>query len=160
MKRVEREGAVVLSPIELTTMESELVGNATSINPYEPLMHYMKFEDFMHMITSECLHTRRLDTYEDDPLEGLYLYPMVAAMRPLVDYSGEIAKWKVDRPLDVFCKASNEMVKKLLTFAAAYGRKPNAVGKNLLVWSSLYEKIENELLTVENALLRAQAAKK
>lgn len=89
-----------------------------------------------------------------------YLYPMVAAMRPLVDYSGEIAKWKVERPLEVFCKASDEMVKKLFTFALTYGRKPNAVGKNALVWGSLYEKIQNELLTVEIALLRAQAAKK
>lgn len=89
-----------------------------------------------------------------------YLYPLVAAMRPLVDYSGEIAKWKIDRPLDVFCKVSDEMVKKLLTFAVKYGRKPNALGKDLIVWGSLYEKIQNELLIVENALLRAQAAKK
>lgn len=72
LERVEREGAVALSPIELTSLESELIGNATSVNPYEPLMHYMKFEYFMQMLTTGCLHIRRLDTYEDDPLEGLY----------------------------------------------------------------------------------------
>jgi hypothetical protein len=72
LKRVEREGAVALPPISLTPIESELIGNAISVNPYEPLMHYMKLEYFMQMLTSECLHIRRLDTYEDDPLEGLY----------------------------------------------------------------------------------------
>lgn len=72
LKRVDREGAVALSPIELTGIESELIGNAISVNPYEPLMHYMKFENFMKMLASENLRTRRLDTYEDDPLEGLY----------------------------------------------------------------------------------------
>ena len=72
LKRVECEGAVALSPIELTSIESELIGNAVSINPYEPLMHYMKFEYFMQVLTSESLRIKRLDTYEDDPLEGLY----------------------------------------------------------------------------------------
>ena len=72
LKRVDREGAVALSPIELTGIESELIGNAISVNPYEPLMHYMKFEYFTKMLASESLRTKRLDTYEDDPLEGLY----------------------------------------------------------------------------------------
>jgi hypothetical protein len=89
-----------------------------------------------------------------------YLYPVVAAMRPLIDYSGEFAKWKVADPMQVFRGISKELVKKLLTFAEEYGRKPNAVGKNQLVWSSLYEKMQNEFLNVEIALLRAQAAKK
>jgi AIPR protein len=87
-----------------------------------------------------------------------YLYPMVAALRPLIDYSGEFAKWKVEDPLQVFRNVSNELVKKLLTYAEEYGRKPNAVGKNPLVWSSLYEKIENECLKI--ALSEAQAANK
>jgi AIPR protein len=85
-----------------------------------------------------------------------YLYPLVAAMRPVIDYSGEFAKWKVSDPLQVYRNASNEMVKKLLTHAKAYGRKPNAVGKNGLVWSTLFEKIENECLKI--ALSQAQAA--
>jgi hypothetical protein len=72
LKRVDREGAVALPPIKLTGVESELIGNAISVNPYEPLMHYMKFENFMKMLASESLRTKRLDTYEDDPLEGLY----------------------------------------------------------------------------------------
>ena len=83
---------------------------------------------------------------------------MVAALRPLIDYSGEFAAWKVKNPLQVFSNVSNEMVKKLLTYAEEYGRKPNAVGKNPLVWSSLYEKIENECLKI--ALSEAQAANK
>ena len=79
-----------------------------------------------------------------------YLYPIVAAMRPLVDYSGERAKWKVADPLQVFNGISNELVKTLLAYAEEYGRKPNAVGKSLLCWKSLYD-------TVEVGLLRAQA---
>ncbi len=72
LKRVDREGTVALPPIELTPAESKLIGNAISINPCEPLMHYMKFEYFMQILTSESLRIKRLDTYEDDPLEGLY----------------------------------------------------------------------------------------
>ena len=79
-----------------------------------------------------------------------YLYPIVAAMRPLVDYSGEFAKWKVADPMQVFNGISNELVKTLLAYAEEYGRKPNAVGKSLLCWKSLYD-------TVEVGLLRAQA---
>jgi hypothetical protein len=79
-----------------------------------------------------------------------YLYPIVAAMRPLVDYSSELAKWKVADPMQVFASISNELVKTLLAYAEEYGRKPNAVGKSLLCWKSLYD-------TVEVGLLRAQA---
>lgn len=79
-----------------------------------------------------------------------YLYPIVAAMRPLIDYSGELAKWKVADPMQVFKGISNELVKTLLAYAEEYGRKPNAVGKSLLCWKSLYD-------TVEVGLLRAQA---
>jgi len=89
-----------------------------------------------------------------------YLYPIIASIRPLIDYTGDAAKWKVSDPLIVFRRTSNEIVKKLLTFAAQYGRKPNAVGKNQLVWGSLYERIQNEFLTVEIARLQEQAAKK
>jgi len=81
-----------------------------------------------------------------------YLYPIVAAMRPLLDYSGETAKWKVPDPMKVFRGISNELVKTLLAYADEYGRKPNAVGKSVLCWKSLYD-------TVEVGLLRAQAAK-
>ncbi|MDB6124262.1 MAG: hypothetical protein JWQ71_3255 [Pedosphaera sp.] len=81
-----------------------------------------------------------------------YLYPIVAAMRPLIDYSGEVAKWKVPDPMKVFCGTSNELVKTLLAYAEEYGRKPNAVGKSQLCWKSLYD-------TVEVGLLRAQANK-
>ena len=49
LERVNREGAVALPPIKLTDVESELIGNAISVNPYEPLMHYMKLENFMKM---------------------------------------------------------------------------------------------------------------
>ncbi|HEU5069049.1 MAG TPA: AIPR family protein [Verrucomicrobiae bacterium] len=79
-----------------------------------------------------------------------YLYPIVAAMRPLVDYSGEVAKWKVADPMQVCRAISNDLVKTLLAYAEEYGRKPNAVGKSLLCWKSLYD-------TVEVGLLRAQA---
>lgn len=88
-----------------------------------------------------------------------YLYPIVAALRPLLDYSGEFAKWKVADPMQVFCGTSNELVKTLLAYAEEYGRKPNAVGKSPLCWKSLYDTVKGEALNVEVALLRAQAAK-
>ena len=72
LKRVDREGAVALPPISLTPVESELIGNAISVNPYEPLMHYMKHKYFMQMLATAQLHMRRLDTFDDDPIEGLY----------------------------------------------------------------------------------------
>ena len=89
-----------------------------------------------------------------------YLYPIVAAMRPLLDYSGEFAKWKVADPMEVFRNISNELVKTLLAYAEEYGRKPNAVGKSPLCWKSLYDTVKGEALNVEVALLRAQAVKK
>jgi hypothetical protein len=67
-----------------------------------------------------------------------------------VDYSGDVAKWKVAEPLVVFDSVKVQLVKKLLAFADEFGRKPNAVGKNQLSWSSLYD-------TVENACLRELA---
>jgi hypothetical protein len=79
-----------------------------------------------------------------------YLYPIVGAMRPLLDYSGDVAKWKVAEPLAIFDSVKIQIVKKLLAFADEFGRKPNAVGKNQLCWSSLYD-------TVENACLRELA---
>lgn len=88
-----------------------------------------------------------------------YLYPIVAAMRPLLDYSGEVAKWKVADPMHVFRSSSNELVKTLLAYAEEYGRKPNAVGKSPLCWKSLYDTLKGESLNVEVALLRAQAVK-
>jgi hypothetical protein len=80
-----------------------------------------------------------------------YLYPIVAAMRPLLDYSGDLAKWKGPEPMRVFKGVSNEVVKTLLAYAEEYGRKPNAVGKSQLCWKSLYD-------TIEVGLLRTQAA--
>lgn len=72
LKRVDREGAVVLPSIPLSQVEGELIGNAVSVSPYEPLMHYMKLEFFMGMLQSSDLWMRRLDTFEDDPHEGKY----------------------------------------------------------------------------------------
>lgn len=81
-----------------------------------------------------------------------YLYPLVASLRPLVDYSGPTATWKIEKPLEVFDSVKLQMVKTLLAFAEEFGRKPNAVGKNTLCWKSLYD-------TMENACLRALAKK-
>jgi len=78
------------------------------------------------------------------------LYPILGALRPLVDYSGDAAKWKVSKPLEIFDTVKIQLVKKLLAFADEFGRKPNAVGKNQLCWSGLYD-------TVENACLRELA---
>lgn len=82
-----------------------------------------------------------------------YLYPLVGAMRPVIDYSGELAKWKISSPLEIFRSGSVELVKTLLAFAEEFGRKPNAVGKNQLCWKSLFD-------TVDRSLLRVQAAQR
>jgi hypothetical protein len=71
-----------------------------------------------------------------------YLYPVIAALRPLVDYTGEKAKWKVPDPMTVFKEASNELVKTLLEFAQQFGRKPTAVGKNSVLWKTLYNIVD------------------
>lgn len=72
LKRVDREGFVVLPPVVMTPDESELIGSAVFVNPDQPLMHYMKFEFFMQMLVAEQLRMRRLDDFRDDPIEGLY----------------------------------------------------------------------------------------
>lgn len=81
-----------------------------------------------------------------------YLYPIIGALRPVVDYSGSLAIWKTANPLQILESVKKQLVKKLFQFADQFGRKPNAVGKNELCWSSLYE-------TVENACLRELAKK-
>jgi hypothetical protein len=82
-----------------------------------------------------------------------YLYPMLGALRPLLDYSGAKAKWKADDPLAVFRDVSRQIVGTLIDFAEEYKRKPNAIGKLSVAWKSLYD-------TMEIACLRATAKNK
>lgn len=75
-----------------------------------------------------------------------YLYPIIASLRPLVDYSGNVAQWKVKDPSAVFKQCSVILVKTLFEFANEFGRKPNAVGKNNLCWKSLYDTVDRYVL--------------
>lgn len=74
-----------------------------------------------------------------------YLYPLVASMRPLLDCSGEVARWRVKDPMQVFTSVSKELVQTLMDFAEKYGRKPNAIGKEGLCWKSLLDTVEKRL---------------
>jgi hypothetical protein len=79
-----------------------------------------------------------------------YLYPVLGALRPLLDYSGEKTVWRAENPLDVFHPVRIQIVRTLIDYAEDYRRKPNAVGKDGKVWNALY-------MTMDNACLRTIA---
>jgi hypothetical protein len=72
LARLRPGEGIMLSPIQMDGCEARLVGNATVIPPYEPLMHYMKLGYFIQVLETATLRVKRLDTYKDDPFEGLY----------------------------------------------------------------------------------------
>jgi hypothetical protein len=88
----------------------------------------------------------------DVPVVGVEFFQFAGEGVDVLILKLGFAKWKVADPMQVFSGISNDLVKTLLACAEEYGRKPNAVGKSLLCWKSLYD-------TVEVGLLRAQAAK-
>ena len=60
-------------PFTLSPEESELLGNQLFAADQDfPISHYMKEKYLLQLLKSSALSTKRLDLYDDDPLEGLY----------------------------------------------------------------------------------------
>ncbi len=60
-------------PFTLSPEESELVSNHLLAAEQDfPISHYIKEKYFLQMLNSSAFSTKRLDLYDDDPLEGLY----------------------------------------------------------------------------------------
>ena len=64
---------VGIYPFTLSPEESELVSNHLfAVDQDFPISHYIKEKYFLQMLNSSAFSTKRLDLYDDDPLEGLY----------------------------------------------------------------------------------------
>ncbi len=64
---------VGIYPITFTSEESELLGNQLFAADQNFLLsHYMKEKYFQQLLETATLSAKRLDLYDDDPLEGLY----------------------------------------------------------------------------------------
>lgn len=64
---------VGIYPFTLSPEESELIGNQLYAAEQDfPISHYMKEKYFFQVLESSAFSTKRLDLYDDDPLEGLY----------------------------------------------------------------------------------------
>jgi hypothetical protein len=72
-----------------------------------------------------------------------WVFPLLASLKPLLDKSGTVFKWRKD-PFKVFDKLSSELVTKV---NRSYGSLQtfNAVGKNPDLYELLMEKVENTL---------------
>jgi hypothetical protein len=81
----------------------------------------------------------RLATYR---LSDGWIYPALAAMRGIVGYRGEFARWKM-KPQIAFDSLANSIVKATLETSRQLGKSPNAVGKSQTHWIALHEKIIN-----------------
>jgi len=71
---VAAPGEIVgIYPFTLTSEESELIGNHLfAANQDFSISHFMKEKYFLQLLESSAFSTKRLDLYDDDPLEGLY----------------------------------------------------------------------------------------
>lgn len=69
-----RPGEIVgIYPFTLSPEEAELIGNQLYAAEQDfPISHYMKEKYFLQLLESSAFSTKRLDLYDDDPLEGLY----------------------------------------------------------------------------------------
>ena len=67
-------GAIVgIYPFTLSPEESESLGNQLFAADQDfPISHYMKEKYFFQLLDTSAFSTKRLDLYDDDPLEGLY----------------------------------------------------------------------------------------
>jgi hypothetical protein len=64
---------VGIYPFTLSPEEAELIGNQLFAADQDfPISHYMKEKYFLQLLESSAVSTKRLDLYNDDPLEGLY----------------------------------------------------------------------------------------
>ncbi|MBI3670434.1 MAG: AIPR family protein [Acidobacteria bacterium] len=74
-----------------------------------------------------------------------YLYPMLGALRALLDTSGKRVHWLVD-PFDFFNEHGRMLVEATLERSAELGRNPNAVGKSKGHWQQLYGMLKLKML--------------
>src|SRR5690348_7030766 len=64
---------VGIYPFTLSPEESELLGNQLfAADQNFPISHYMKEKYFLQLLEASAFSTKRLDLYDDDPLEGEY----------------------------------------------------------------------------------------
>lgn len=75
-----------------------------------------------------------------------YLYPMLGALRALLDTSGKQVHWLVPDPFDFFDKHGKMLVEATLERSAELGRNPNAVGKSKGHWQQLYGMLKLKML--------------
>ena len=78
------------------------------------------------------------------------IFPLLASMRCLLDFSRGNARWKRP-PTDFFDEFGSELVGKLFDEYDKLRNNPAAVGKNRSVYETLYEKAQNLLLNQERA---------
>lgn len=74
-----------------------------------------------------------------------WLFPVVAAMRGIVGYRTDVARWKA-KPQEFFDGIAKQLVKATLDTSKDLGRNPNAVGKSRPHWMALHEKVINTYL--------------
>lgn len=69
-----------------------------------------------------------------------WLYPVVGAMRSLVEYKPQRTTWKVD-PFDFFKRHGKKFVTMTLEAGKTLGRTPAAIGKNKPHWVQLHDRV-------------------
>ena len=73
-----------------------------------------------------------------------FIYPTLAAFRPLVRVEGGKASWK-DDPFKVYAKLREELISKVVD-TAKRTKNPNEMGKNPDFWGVCYAMVEREVL--------------
>ncbi len=74
-----------------------------------------------------------------------YLYPMLGALRALLDTSGKRVRWLTD-PFEFFDENGKLLIEATLERSAELGRNPNAVGKSKGHWQQLYGAVKLNML--------------
>jgi len=69
-----------------------------------------------------------------------FMYPIIGAFRALVKEENGMYTWKI-KPLDLIEKVGNELVTNTISSSRELGNNPNATGKSLQTWSSLFKTI-------------------
>jgi hypothetical protein len=78
-----------------------------------------------------------------------WLYPVVASLRMLVDFSNpNAASWKLD-PFSYFNEYGYELVGDVMEQSANYGYNPQTVGKSRPVWSGLRGRVKLKRMELE-----------
>ncbi len=70
-----------------------------------------------------------------------FLLPILASLRPLLDYKPKTTSWKTN-PFEFFTNYGKKLVAATLETSRDLGRSPNAVGKSKPHWTNLQNKVE------------------